>query len=250
MYYVIQENVFRELHYDRILQTIDRLGLDYEVISLHQSETVNSSTKRKDVFCFGSIKLARLAASLNWHPGSLMNNNHDYQVYSTHWPTDLLNSDSTVQSFNSLVQFDGLRFIRPTKDSKLFTGKVFSLQEWLQTKQRLQKAGKSGEEMIQIAKPKTIYQEIRCWVVNQQVITASTYKVGTAVRYTEFIDEDGINFATQMARQFQPAGAFVLDICLTDNGWKIVEVNCINSAGFYAANLQKLIIALEDYYQS
>lgn len=249
MYYVIQENVFRDIHYDLILQTVERLQLDYEVIQLNKSEIVHAKTERTDVFCFGSIKLARLAAKFNWHPGSLMNSRHDYEVYSAYWKAHLLNSDSQVQSVGSLNQFDGLRFIRPTKDSKLFTGQVFSAPAWLDTKMKLQEAGKNLKEMIQIAKPKTIFQEIRCWIVDRKVVTASTYKVGTSVRYTEFIDEAGIDFASEMAELFQPADAFVLDICLTDSGWKIVEANCINSAGFYAANLQKLVIALEDHYQ-
>jgi len=85
-------------------------------------------------------------------------------------------------------------------------------------------------------------------VVNKKVITASTYKVGPYVRFTEYLDEDGLQFSAAMAAIFQPADAFVLDICLSDAGWKIVEVNCINSAGFYASNLQKLLIALEDFY--
>ena len=43
--------------------------------------------------------------------------------------------------------------------------------------------------------------------------------------------------------------AFVMDICLSYEGWKIVEVNCINSAGFYPSlNIKTLIRALEVYF--
>lgn len=40
--------------------------------------------------------------------------------------------------------------------------------------------------------------------------------------------------------------AYVLDICRTDDGLKIIETNCINAAGFYAADLGKLVSALEE----
>jgi hypothetical protein len=42
--------------------------------------------------------------------------------------------------------------------------------------------------------------------------------------------------------------AFVIDICLVDGNYKIVEAGCINAAGFYNADLIKLLITLEDYF--
>jgi hypothetical protein len=51
-----------------------------------------------------------------------------------------------------------------------------------------------------------------------------------------------------MVDRFQVADAFVIDVCLTDNGWKVIECNCINSAGFYDADIQKIIISLENFY--
>ena len=34
-------------------------------------------------------------------------------------------------------------------------------------------------------------------------------------------------------------------VCLVEDGWRIVEVGCINCAGFYLADLQKVLIELE-----
>lgn len=249
MFYIIQTNVFRENHYDRIIKALNRLSLDYEVVSLDGTETFGYVTKRKDVFCFGSLKLARLAKLNRWKPGSLMNKNHDYLIYFKYWKSHMLNSDSLICSLKENIEFRGLeKFIRPTKDSKLFTGKVFSEEEWTDLSNRLLRSKKGEGSMIQIASPKKIYQEIRCWVVDRKVITASTYKIGSQVRYTEYIDSEGLIFAREMISLFQPAEAFVLDICLVEQGWKIVELNCINSAGFYASDLQKLLIELENYY--
>jgi hypothetical protein len=33
-----------------------------------------------------------------------------------------------------------------------------------------------------------------------------------------------------------------MDICLTPDGWKIVEINCVNCPGFYEGDLQKLVL--------
>lgn len=42
--------------------------------------------------------------------------------------------------------------------------------------------------------------------------------------------------------------AFVLDICEVEGGLRIVEINTLNSAGFYAADVQRLVMALEDAF--
>ncbi len=253
MYYIIQENVFREAHFSRLIKVLERIGLDYEVIQFTGEAEPEVQTQRNDVFCFGANKLTQLAQKMEWEPGSLNNHLHDYEVYSHphYWKDHLLNADSIVQPLFDPIDFAaGPKFVRPTKDSKLFTGKVFSASEWEETLSRAKDSPYAEGAMIQVAAPKQLFQEIRCWIVGERVVTASTYKMGKEVVYREYLDLDGRQFAGRMLQLFQPAMAYVLDICLTDQGWKIVEVNCINSAGFYACDLQRLILSLEAYDQT
>ena len=63
------------------------------------------------------------------------------------------------------------------------------------------------------------------------------------------VNQDAIEFCSQMVNIFQLADAFVMDIALTNEGYKIVECGCINCAGFYDANLQKLVVDLENFYR-
>ena len=99
-------------------------------------------------------------------------------------------------------------------------------------------------------KLKQIQQEVRCWVVGGKVVTASRYKLGSRIVYENYDNEIFYtNFAQKMVDKYQPAEAFVLDVCLTDDDeLKIVEVNCINCAGFYHGNLNKMILALENHF--
>jgi hypothetical protein len=55
-------------------------------------------------------------------------------------------------------------------------------------------------------------------------------------------------FAQRMVDKFQVAEAFVLDVCEADDELKVVEVNCINCAGFYRADMYKLTMALEKHF--
>ncbi|MGB1216923.1 MAG: hypothetical protein ACPG5P_03560, partial [Saprospiraceae bacterium] len=162
MYYIIQENVFREIHYDRIIEAIERLELPYEIIKVGQKDGLHFETQRKDVFCFGSTKLARLGQKYAWNPGSLMNENHDYLIYSKYWKDEMLNGDSLIKRLDSVVDFStGNKFIRPTKDSKIFTGKVFKEVDWQTMQERALQSPVAENALIQIATPKKIYQEVR-----------------------------------------------------------------------------------------
>lgn len=100
MYYVVQENVFREENYNNLIISLDRLKLDYEIVKiLPFVDTFEFKTKRKDVFPFGAVKMSRLSSKLDWKPGSQYNDNHDYIVYKNYYKENLLNYDSKIIRF-------------------------------------------------------------------------------------------------------------------------------------------------------
>lgn len=47
-----------------------------------------------------------------------------------------------------------------------------------------------------------------------------------------------------------PEKCFVIDVAKVDNNYKIVELNGLNSAGFYNIDLYKLVFDIEDYYNN
>ena len=79
-----------------------------------------------------------------------------------------------------------------------------------------------------------------------EVITASGYKVGSIKRYSppEHVDARITRFARECAAIWSPNDAFVLDVADTADGLEIIEINNLNSAGFYKADMQKLVFAL------
>lgn len=250
MLYIVQENVFNEENYDRIFRSLDKLTLEYRVISL-TNDDINLEIDRKDIFVFGSVKMARLSTKYNWFPGSFYGYNHDYEVYSKFYKDNLLNYDCDIQDVYDNIDwsYNEMKFIRPSKDSKLFNGQLFTKVKWEDTIDILkERKGNLYNENIQINKPKKIYKEARCWVVGGEIITSSYYKFGNNVAYSESLEEEGLVFVKEMISIYQVADAFVMDVCLTPDGWKIVEINCINCSGFYKADLQRLLIALEDLY--
>ena len=252
MYYIIQNNLFREEGHEKLINCLDKFKIDYEVVNvLPNSEEIGFKTKRKDVFVFGSLKLARLSKKYNWNPGALITENHNYEVYSQHYKDNLLNYDSRIVNYGDDFEwFSNKHFIRPCLDSKVFTGKVFSKEDWNIFKQNAlnSKTSLTNETKLQISIPKNITQEVRCWVVDGKIVTQSTYRRGTLLVYDEIVDIDAIEFARNMVDIFQLSKTFTIDVCLTDNNWKIVECGSTACAGFYSADMQKIIMSLEDTY--
>jgi len=254
MFYVIQENVFREEGYDALTRTLERLQLDWEVVKvLPFVENFEVQTKRRDVFVFGSLKMVRLAKKFDWVPGVLVNANHHFFVYRNHYREHLLNWDSELRKFRDDWKWEKQAyFIRPCADTKDFNGQVFDEDGWREFQQRKLTDGHTSSlsslTPIQVASVKKIQKEYRFWVVGGEIVTGSLYKLGTQVVQSGAIDPAAREFCEKMVKVFQLADAFVMDVCMVDDEWKIVECGCVNCAGFYKANMGRLIMALEDHF--
>lgn len=253
MFYVIQENVFREENYNKIFDVMKRLKLPYEILKIDTNgDIAKLMNKRKDVFVFGSVRAARLAASMEWTPGSFYGKNHDYEIYKEHYKENLLNYDCQLKDIADQITWEPneIKFIRPSKDSKVFNGKLYTKIKWEDTVKMVEEKyfGVIPPVTIQVGTTKKIYKEARVWIVDGKVVTSSYYKFNENVAYSENVEPEGLEFAQSMVDTYKVAPAFVMDICLTPEGWKIVEINCVNCSGFYQGDLQKLVMALEDVY--
>lgn len=256
MFYVIQDNkFFKEEHYNLLIDILKKFDIGHEIIGFKPFvKKLEFKTTRKDVWVWGSVSMSEIAYKYGWRPGSMYNVNHDIDMYGPKYGTNMLNYDGiTMNLTDELPERFKYFFARPTKDTKAFSGQLFERETWNQwVKDVIKERKKSKQKVltpktrVQIAPLKTIEQEIRCWVVKGKVVTTSRYKLGSKVTYQNYDHETYITeFAQSMVDIYQPAEAFVMDVCLHDNMLKIVELNCVNSAGFYYADMFKLIEAIE-----
>lgn len=257
MLFLVQSNIHSDPDHNRIFQSLEELNIDYETIELNAStESITIQAGRKDVFVYGSVKLARLAkVNTDWYPGSFYGGNHLFEVISKHYKDNLLNYNVDVFKFGDTIDWNGneQKFIKPYKDAKIFTGKLFTQIKWNDFVKNALEAPKTPllhkETLIQASIPKRIEKEARLWIVGTQIVAAVYYKFSDTALFEKEVSKEGIDFAKAMISIFCVAEAFVMDICLTENGWKIVEINCINSAGFYPnLNVNSLIKALNIYF--
>ncbi|MCD8401297.1 ATP-grasp domain-containing protein [Tenacibaculum finnmarkense] len=255
MYYIIQKNVFQDPRYDVIFVAMEELGLDYERIEFKpNSNEFEIKTNRKDIFVYGSVKLAKVTADFDWFPGSFYGNNHEFEHYSKGYGINTINYGSYITHFSDKINWSDKTelFIKPSIDAKVFTGKVFNESEWndfvYNSLNDSQNQRVNKNTAIQIAEPYSLIKEARIWIVDKKVVTSSYYRFHGGIEYEENVEDSGLEFAQSMAKLYTVADAYVMDIALTYDGWKIMEINCINSAGFYKGNVKKIIEALENYY--
>lgn len=259
MHYIIQDGLLNNTHHVKLVEYLERRGLSYERVRFMPfTHEIEFTTDRKDVWVFGSTNMAVASAKFGWNPGTMYNDNHDFELHLKKYGTNMLNHDGHVIGFTDPLPEDigdenGLFFARPTKDTKIFTGQVFDKDSWEHYVNEVydNKATVciTGESKILLCTAKNIQQEIRCWIVDGKVATASLYRMGGRSLKKNYDGETAaIDFANSMAQIFQPARAFVMDICLSDDEYKIVEINAINGAGFYEANMGKLVEALEESF--
>lgn len=256
MFFLVQANIYLDPDHYRIFEALEELNIDYGVVNIPPTaDKIDFETDRKDVFVYGSVTIARLAKQkTNWFPGSFYGGNHLYEVYSAYYGAHLLNHEVTVHKISEKLiwEKDEKKFIKPYHEAKIFTGRVFSETEWKDfVFESLENPSSRITEnsVIQVSEAKRTIKEARLWIVGGQIIDAGYYRFNDQSPFEEKVPEDGLVFAREMLRLFNLEEAFVMDICLTDEGWKIVEINCINSSGFYPnTNVKSIIKALNIYF--
>jgi hypothetical protein len=265
LHWLLQNNMYSEDGWDALVSTLERMGRTYSVhkvipFSDGQLDPDPGLPDGARAIVMGTYTMARYAAARGWCPGAYLDN-LDFEIQREHWGPRMLNYDARVMRFDAVPEQREPFFIRPVHDSKAFTGLVCDwpyYEEWLAGLKRMPETADPvndplGVNLLTLATPvmvcskKEIWSETRTWIVNGGVVTASGYKVGTIKRYTspEQVDDRITAFAQDCADKWSPNRAYVLDVAETADGLRIVEINNLNSAGFYKADVQRLLDAIE-----
>lgn len=208
------------------------------------------------VVLFGSYGMWRWAEARHMKPGVFRLRPF---VDEVPWQPFMLNGPDavflTISQFDSqLTDADTLWFSRPAADSKEQPGAVRSARELRETARKVMslrpdeipRGSLRPDTLMMLTRPAHILKEWRIWVVGDQVVTYSLYKEGARVTYRPEIDDDALGFARMLvARNPAYSPAYVMDICRTDDGLRLLETNCINAAGFYAADVVRLASAID-----
>lgn len=263
MHWIIQNNIYSEEGFDVLINALKTLDLPYSIhtcIPFVGELDPEPRPVQDKVIVMGSYTLALEAIKRGWTPGAFITDELDYRKQLTHWGTAMFNHDAVFTTFGKVEPQHNPFFIRPVQDTKSFSGYVTDWPEFQGFQEREIRHGNkypndvlvgrilSPDTEVMVCPKKKIYAEYRTWIVDQRVVAWSQYKTGTMKHYAENVDERILNFAAEQAKIYSPVRAYVLDIFETPDGLRIGEVNNLNAAGFYKANMGKLIMALEEAF--
>lgn len=270
MHWVLQNNIFSEDGYDRLVGALVRRGSPY---SVHRCAFGGldpeplAHIKSGSVVVMGTTLLARVASERGWRPGVFLNGNFDQEVQVTRWGGDMLNAGGRFCALRDAARQTRPFFARPALDDKAFPGRVFEWDAFATWRDRVtslsaeDRRAVSGDVRVLVAEPKEIWSETRLWVVGDRVVAGSVYRRDgkpwvEEVRPSGFLGKNSavdfmggkLGFNHDAPKRWIPHETFVVDVAETPNGLKIVEVNCLNAAGFYAADVAAIVDAVERVY--
>lgn len=262
MHWILQENIYSEQGWIKLVETLERFNIPYSTHKIvpFVGEIVPDANPVGPVMCMGSYSLRHLAQKRGWSPGVFDLEPFDFLQQLEHWDDQMLNYDSLVYRFKNADWVDAheYMFIRPIHDSKSFSGAVFTKEEFYTWKRKVvvleEQDGSTvnGDTVIQMCSPKKILGEYRYWIVNGEIVTKSQYKLGDRILHSSDVDNRFDDYVNRMVAIWQPLPAFVIDVCEVETPagteMKIVEINTLNAAGFYAGDTQLLVMKLEEVF--
>ena len=175
--------------------------------------------------------------------------------YARHYGADYFNHDLRVTSLKELDESDydlnTELFIRVNDDSKQVSGGTVFFSDLLNLKSSTEEHWVGGDIFtpdteICIASVKPIDAEWRLVIVSGRVVAASRYRPTISAD----VPREVIDFGNRMAYRWTPHDVCVMDVCASEDQLYVLECNCFNGSGFYAADLKSIITAVSEYQAS
>jgi len=209
------------------------------------------------VFVYGSMNLCRwllrnrMWPTLAWYDFERLR----CRNYYAHWHKFLLQRDYLFVGLADVAQRreelfktlgeTGRIFIRPDDNAKSFAGGVVRDSEFDTWWKRANFYNPGPETIAVVARPQTIQAEWRLVIANRKVVTGSSYRKGGRESISPEFPAEAADFAAQVAAgDFEPHPIYVMDVCETRQGYRVVEIGSVCCASLYACDLEKVVEAV------
>ena len=140
-------------------------------------------------------------------------------------------------------------FVRPVNDLKDFDGGVYAIKDLYQfdTSNVFGQFQPSLDTRLSVSLPKNIQSEWRFFIVDRKAVTGSQYRQdGNRVQIKATAEM--LKMANGLCESWIPSDCTVMDVAKLETGEvRVIEFNCINCAGFYKADIGKIVYAMNKY---
>lgn len=255
MKWLVQEFLNNSSNIIRILNALEKCSVDYLLVRVNKDNSLSIIDKEnkmpldnskkviqdfilnEKVMVYGSKTFANIAEGMGLKPGSFMNDKFEFEVFQRELGNELLNNEIIIGELSTLYPIDEEFFIRPTGNTKLFTGMTVTKKDFLDWQERENREDSPyiGQSLM-ITQLQSIKAEYRFFVVDQKIITGSSYKVDDKINSSCKPSDEIMEYVVQIVDRFPLAKAFVIDIAETNKGLKVIEYNNINTSGLYGCD--------------
>lgn len=143
-------------------------------------------------------------------------------------------------------------FIRPDDNMKTFVGQVVSRNNF-DSWHRHHVEYKAGKDCLcVVSRPEKIDAEWRFVVKDGNVVTGSRYMSDGCIDIEEGFPNEAAEKVEEIAASqplWTPHPIYVMDICLSESEFRLMEIGSINAAGLYKCDLRRFAQAVEEVVQ-
>ncbi len=246
--WAIQSNLVNAADVDKLLDACRQHGrpaVTFETIPF-SNQPPALDFDQPTVFYGATGCMSNVWQAGTWSPGVFFDpQRFSFPEWARAYHGHCLNGEAREMTLASLAaeehQPERLFFLRPIHDDKAFAGEVMAFAEIRNWVGELDQTVLSPDTPILVAEPVGISHEWRLFLVDGKVSTGSHYRSRQRLNVYAGIPDEVIEFAEKLARVWQPAPVFVLDVARSGDQLYVVEINCFNSSGFYASDVAKLV---------
>ena len=265
--WIIQNNLIAENDRNQFQEACDKLGVEHiEIIVVPFSSDLPDfpiDDEYENVY-YGSTTLMNNVYEKLKAPAGLFYNPETFSMenYINKWGEHMLNCDAeimTVEEFINMKDFipQAIMFLRPDGDGKEFDGQTGEVRELKEMVKRMMdyESPMTMDSKIILGPAYSLKREWRNYVVNGKVITSSRYRNNFRLSKSgDDIPEDMIQFVEERLKEYTPHEVIAIDIAQVacddgDDRYYIIECGCMNSVGFYHADIFKYVDALTKYIE-
>src|SRR5262245_22868470 len=175
MYWVVQEDIYREEGMRALLDVLERFGLPH---SVHKIVPFVRALEPEvsppgAVIVIGAYTMNHIARARGWRPGAFLNENFDFRRQRDPWGQHLLNADSMIAPLVEVPEQEQPFFLRPVVDSKSFAGKVMDWPDFASWREAALLEAEKGavggpraDTEVMVSPVRHIRREARLWVVD------------------------------------------------------------------------------------
>lgn len=241
-----------------MIDAITSLGLQYHILELppfFYDKPIPTVDYNGPVIPYGGTKfIDAIKNDKGWY--CVFNDNFKYSVAVQKLGDSMFNFDGKFMKMGdfcpSLFKNQDHLFIRPDKDIKEFAGNVIEPQEFMKWKFQIEAKGWGVNENtdILVAQASRIDEEWRMYVVDNVVVDGSRYRKNRYMAIDREVPDNVYEYTREVIKIWQPAPFFVLDVCRVSDSLSILEIGDLHSAGWYMADIAKIIKAVSEYVES